>query len=381
MSRELTVAIAGAGIAGFAAAASFAQRGAQVTVYERSETPREFGAGIYLKENSLPVLESLGVLDRILQNGERIRSARIVDERGEEIVRRSLEGERMYVVLRSVLHDALRDAALDGGVQLVTNTTVVGATHHGELQFADGATVSADLVVGADGVNSCVRNSLGLTKSLRTLPDGATRLLIPRDEEPKASEYWSGNLRLGIAPCSADQSYVFLIGPEEDTRCGAVPVDAAYWVSRFPSLEHVFDRVSRTVGVHHAHSHVVCHQWAAGRVAIIGDAAHAQPPNLGQGAGIAIAAAWELARSVEDSDDVESRLVDWERRVRPSIDGVQKYTTLYSYAGYYWPKPALRLRSTFFHWLSNVHVTGRAWEYWWRGATVAPKPVRTAQDI
>jgi 2-polyprenyl-6-methoxyphenol hydroxylase-like FAD-dependent oxidoreductase len=381
MSRDLTVAVAGAGIAGLAAAASFARRGAQVTVYERSETPREFGAGIYLKENSLPVLEALGVLDRILQNGERIRSARIVDERGEEIVKRSLNGERMFVVLRSVLHDALRDAALGSGVQLVTNTTVAAARPCGDLQFADDTNVSADLVVGADGVNSCVRNSLGLTKSIRALPDGATRLLIPREEGPVACEYWSGDMRLGIAPCSADQSYVFLIGPEEDARCGAVPVDTEYWVSRFPSLDHIFDRISRTAGVHHAHSHVVCHEWVAGRVAVIGDAAHAQPPNLGQGAGIAIAAAWELARSVEHSDTVENRLVDWERRVRPSIDGVQKYTTFYSYTGYYWPKPALRLRSELFHWLSNVHVTARAWEYWWRGGTVAPKPTRTAEGL
>jgi 2-polyprenyl-6-methoxyphenol hydroxylase-like FAD-dependent oxidoreductase len=381
MSRDLTVAVAGAGIAGFAAAASFARRGAQVTVYERSDTPREFGAGIYLKENSLPVLEALGALDRIQQKGERILSARIVDERGEEIVKRSLEGERMFVVLRSVLHDALRDAALSSGVRLVTDTTVTGATLCGHLQFADGTHVRADLIVGADGVNSSVRNSLGLTKSIRALPDGATRLLIPREEGPVACEYWSGNMRLGIAPCSADQSYVFLIGPEEDAKCGAVPVDTEYWVSRFPSLERVFNRISRTAGVHHAHSHVVCHQWAAGRVAVIGDAAHAQPPNLGQGAGVAIAAAWELARSVEDSDKVERQLVDWERRVRPSIDGVQRYTTFYSYTGYYWPKPALRLRSALFHCLSNVHVTGRAWEYWWRGGTVAPKPVRNAEGI
>jgi 2-polyprenyl-6-methoxyphenol hydroxylase-like FAD-dependent oxidoreductase len=375
MTPARTAAIAGAGISGFTAAAALAQRGWDVTLYERSDNPREFGAGIYLKDNSLPVLDRLGVGDRIMASGERIRAARIVDERQRVIVERDLSGERLFVVLRSDLHNAVRDAALKAGASLVTGRQVTGAQPDGSLTFSDGSSVRADLVLGADGVRSRVRESLGLTQSYRALPDGATRLLIPRQENETSSEYWSGSRRVGVAPCSPDQTYVFMIGPESHRRCGALPIDRDYWEQAFPHLGSVFDRISDDAGIHHRHEEVVCTRWTAGRVALIGDAAHAQPPNLGQGAGLAIAAAWELARTVSESDDVPRELIDWERRVRPGVDRVQRLTTLYSHVGYYWPTPALTTRAQLFHWLSVVPATARVWEYWWRGGTNAPAPL------
>jgi 2-polyprenyl-6-methoxyphenol hydroxylase-like FAD-dependent oxidoreductase len=375
MSTTGSVAIAGAGIAGLAAAASFAQRGFDVTLYERSEDPREFGAGIYLKDNSLPVLEALGVYDRIAAAGQKISAATITDESGTVIVSRDVSRERLIVVLRAELHNALRDAAIAAGAKLVTGRSVSGASPDGRLFFDDGDTVQADVVVAADGVYSRVRESLGLTKSYRVLPDGATRLLIERQEDDIAREYWAGNRRVGVAPCSADQSYVFLIGPESNPRGGALPLDRDYWGTAFPHLAHVFDRIKDGTGVHHRHQEVTCLRWTAGRVAIIGDAAHAQPPNFGQGAGLAIAAAWELARSVADSRttaDVPAQLAGWESRFRPNVDRVQRYTTWYTHAGYYWPQPALGLRAKFFHSLSVVPVTAHWWEFWWRGGVDAP---------
>jgi 2-polyprenyl-6-methoxyphenol hydroxylase-like FAD-dependent oxidoreductase len=369
-----TVAIAGAGISGFTAATAFAQRGFEVTVYERSDKPREFGAGIYLKDNSLPVLDALGVGERIASAGTRLRTAQIVDERQQVIVTRDVSRERLIVVLRSDLHTALREAAHEAGVNLVTNRTATSATPDGTLKFADGGEMHADLVIGADGVRSQVRESLGLTRSYRKLQDGATRLLVPRLEDARSVEYWAGNRRIGIAPCTPSLSYVFMIGPENSPRCGAVPIDQDYWSEAFPHLSHLFERITGQ-GVHHQHEEVVCSRWAAGRLALVGDAAHAQPPNLGQGAGLAISAAWELARTVTEPADVPAQLVDWERRVRPGIDRVQKLTTLYGHAGYYWPPFALRARARLFHALSVVPPTAHSWEFWWRGGTEAPAPI------
>lgn len=375
MSTTGSVAIAGAGIAGLAAAACFAQRGFDVTVYERSTDPREFGAGIYLKDNSLPVLDALGVYDRIASAGQKIAAATITDERGNVIVSRDVSRERLIVVLRAELHNALRDAATAAGAKISTGRSVSAATPDGRLLFDDGDSVHADVVVAADGVYSRVRESLGLTKSYRYLPDGATRLLIERQEDDIAREYWSGNRRVGVAACSPTQSYVFLIGPESNPRCGALPLDRDYWTTAFPHLTHVFDRIKDGTGVHHRHQEVTCLRWSAGRVAIIGDAAHAQPPNFGQGAGLAIAAAWELARTVADgrsSADVPAQLASWESRFRPNVDRVQRYTTWYTHAGYYWPQPALGLRAKFFHSLSVVPATAHWWEFWWRGGVEAP---------
>src|SRR5579862_6118841 len=112
-----SVAIVGAGLAGLAAGAALGQRGFAVRIYERSDTPREFGAGIYLKENSLPVLDALGVGDAITAAGERIHTARIVDERRRTIVARDVSGERLIVLRRADLHQALLNAAVKAGAE------------------------------------------------------------------------------------------------------------------------------------------------------------------------------------------------------------------------------------------------------------------------
>jgi len=374
-----TAAVAGAGIAGLAAAAALARRGFEVRVFERTEDPREFGAGIYLKENSLPVLDRLGAGDEVAGNGVRIRSARIVDERNRVIVARSTEAERLIVVERAVLHTALRDAALRAGVTLVTSTTVAGARPDGTLLLEGRDPVRADIVIAADGRNSRVRESLGLTRANRTLRSGATRLLIPRQEEALSTEYWAGSRRVGVVPCSADETYVFIIGPEKDQRAVRVPVDRAYWTGVLPWLAGVFDRITDDAGVHHAHAYVTCRAWTAGRVAIIGDAAHAQPPNLGQGAGLAIALAARLAGEVGAGQDVPDALRTWEQRARPKANMVQRVTTAYDLVGNRTPAALLPLRARTFHGLSTFRPTASQWEFYWRGGVSAPAPLTPAE--
>lgn len=369
--RTRTAAVAGAGIAGLAAAAVLARRGFQVEVYERSLNPREFGAGIYLKENSLPVLEELGAYDEVAASGVLMRAVRIADEREKIIVTRDTDRERLIVVQRSVLHTALLNAALAAGVTLITGTAVSGGRPDGSLLLDGRDPVRADLVVAADGVSSAVRESLGLTRVNRTLPSGATRLLIPREETDNVStEYWSGSHRVGVAPCSADATYVFMISPERDHRAAQMPVDKKYWTRVLPHLAGVFERISDDSGVHHAHAYVSCKGWTTGRVAIIGDAAHAQPPNFGQGAGLAIANARKLADFVAGGGDVPEMLGAWERHVRRGSLTVQRLTTAYDMAGSL--DTLLPVRSTLFHSLSTFKPTARMWEYWWRGGVPAP---------
>lgn len=378
MAGGRMAAVAGAGIAGLAAAAALAQRGFAVQVFEKSAQPREFGAGIYLKENSLPVLDALGAGERVAASGVRIRAARIADERNQIIVSRPITTERLIIVERTVLHAALLQAALDAGVSVITDTTVTSARPDGTLLIDGGEPVHADLIVAADGRHSRIRGSLGLTKVSRDLGSGATRLLIPRQEEPLSTEYWAGDRRVGVAPCSAGSTYVFIIAPEKDHRAVQVPVDRGYWEAVLPHLAGVFGRITSDIGVHHAHAYVTCRAWTAGRVAIIGDAAHAQPPNFGQGAGLAIAAAWQLARLASGDPDIPAQLRRWEEQVRPGIDAVQRLTTAYDLAGHLTPAALLPVRAQVFHGLSTFRPTARRWEYWWRGGVDAPDPTGPA---
>ena len=94
--------------------------------------------GIYLKENSLPLLEEVGAYDEVAASGVRIRAVRIADERNEIIVTRNTERERLITVQRSVLHSALRAAAERAGAKLITGAHRGGARPDGTLLLDGG---------------------------------------------------------------------------------------------------------------------------------------------------------------------------------------------------------------------------------------------------
>ncbi|MBS1881439.1 MAG: FAD-dependent monooxygenase [Actinobacteria bacterium] len=347
--NERTAEIAGGGLAGLTAAALLARRGWNVTVHERGEELREIGAGIFMWENGLRVLESLGIFEEAVGRGERIEAWQLFDERRRRIQGEWLnpDGVRLITVLRTDLHRALAGAAASAGVEIRTGSRVLGAREDGTLVLEDGSTRAADLLIGADGVGSAVRDSLGLTRSVRNLHDGCGRHLIPRassDPIDKTLEYWKGARRVGVVPCSPDEVYVYLCCPESDLVGRAKPLDRASWTASFPHLEGVIARIPET-GRWAAFSDSVCHSWQRGKAAVIGDAAHAMSPNLGQGACVAMANAAALAAALDRGPDTATALAEWERTERPITDATQRYSRVYGLVGTAWPARLLDLRS------------------------------------
>jgi 2-polyprenyl-6-methoxyphenol hydroxylase-like FAD-dependent oxidoreductase len=370
MTGKRHAEIAGAGIAGLTAACVLARRGWSVRVHERSPALRELGAGIYLKENSLRVLSEIGVFDHISRVGIRLSEGQIRDERDRILVRRLLDRERAYTTLRGDLHCALAEAAEGFGVEILTNSGVDRADPAGCLYLESGRKLKADLIIGADGHRSRVRDSVGLTERVEVLRDGATRLLIPRTEtdgEGLSRENWSSDCRLGVVPCSARDTYVFLITPEANVAATALPVDKGFWKRRFPHLADVVDRISDEGGRHDPHVLVQVRAWHAGRVAILGDAAHAQPPNLGQGAGMSMANASALGAHLDSNVDVPSALASWQAVRRGVSEQVQLWSYRYGLLGYCWPSMLTDVRSGVIWAIGRIGFTSRKWGYLWRG--------------
>jgi 2-polyprenyl-6-methoxyphenol hydroxylase-like FAD-dependent oxidoreductase len=341
--------VAGGGLAGLTVATALAQRGWSVRLHERGRELREIGAGIFVWENALRVLEGIGAFEEATARAERVESWRLYDERTRLLQDDWMKGDdtRLYTVLRTDLHRALGNAARRAGVEIVTRSLVAGATAAGELLMESGETHRADLIVGADGVGSAVRNAVGLDLAVRDLQDGCGRHLIPRlpsDPVGHALEYWNGGRRVGIVPVTPEQVYIYTCCPAKDLAGREKPLNRESWVASFPALADVFDRIpsdSRWASF----SDVSCHRWIKGRVALVGDAASAMSPNLGQAACLAMTNGFALATVLEGEPDVPTGLLAWETRQRPVTDATQKYSRLYGRVGTRWPRHLTDVRS------------------------------------
>lgn len=326
--------IAGAGFAGLTAACALAQRGWSVRVHERGERLRTTGAGIYIYENGLRVLSAVGAYDAAVQGAPLAHTREVRDDRNRVISVHRWVDSRVFSIVRQTVINALAAAATRAGAEIVTGSTAIGASAEGELVLSDGRRLRADLIVAADGSNSALRDSLGLLAKRKYLVDGCTRLLMAKTPEERLSadgattvEYWSGSRRVLYTPCSETDIYIALTMIDSDEVAKAIPVRKDAWKASFPHLEALIDRIGDQ-GRYDRFELIKLRRWSAGRAAVIGDAAHALPPNIGQGGGCAMMNALSLADHLDREGDVPAALATWERSERPVTEHAQRISYL-----------------------------------------------------
>ena len=321
--------IVGAGFAGLTAACALAQRGWSVRVHERADALRTTGAGIYIYENGLRVLEAIGAYDAAVKDAPFAHTREVRDDRNNVISVHRWGGSRVFSIVRQTVINAIAKQARRAGVEIVVNSAGIEASPSGALMLAGGRTVNADLIVAADGTNSRLRDALGLVAKRKVLPDGATRLLIDKIPEERGQdgattvEYWSGSRRVLYTPCSETKVYIALTMLNRDEEAIATPVRRDAWKRWFPHLEALLDRCGGEAR-YDPFELITLKRWSAGRVAVIGDAAHALPPNIGQGGGCAMMNALALAVHLDGAKDVPAALSQWEHTERPITDHTQR---------------------------------------------------------
>lgn len=325
--------IAGGGFAGLTAAVALRQRGWTVRLHEKAPELRPVGAGILLWHNALRVLEAVGALDDVLKVSM-TPPAYETRVQNKTVSKETFDGLPWRMMTRQNLHNSLVAAAGHEGVEITVNSEIVSADPAGSIALASGKTLKADLIVGADGVASKVRDSVGFVLQRNMSRDGITRVTVPRrrrelgpGEWDNVIDFWNFEprvLRVLYCPCDDDNLYLALMAPRDDADGSRVPIKLDLWTSIFPHLTPVLEEAAKINGRYDRYQTTVLNEWTRGKIALIGDAAHAMCPALGQGACCAMVNGLTLAMAMEENPAVEESLKTWESRMRPLTDRCQE---------------------------------------------------------
>ncbi|PWD51703.1 monooxygenase [Serinibacter arcticus] len=305
----MKIIVVGAGIGGTSAGIALQRLGHDVVIYDRMRENKPVGAALSLWSNGVKVLNWLGLADEVAALGGRMESMAYRDgATGETLCDFSLApvtaatGQRPYPVARADLQQLLLTTFGLDRVHL--GTEVVGVSDDGETvtaHFADGTSDTADLLIGADGARSVVREHVtaGGPRIERTY-SGYTNFngLVDSDPAIGPVDAWTTYVRDGkrcaVMPVAQGRSYFWFDVPQPaglpyDRSEGKAPLLEAFagWA---PGVETLLAAIDPAVSLNRVEIWDIdpFHTWVRGRVAILGDAAHNTSPDIGQGACLAL---------------------------------------------------------------------------------------------
>jgi 2-polyprenyl-6-methoxyphenol hydroxylase-like FAD-dependent oxidoreductase len=330
------VLIVGGGITGCVAAIALAQRGVNVELTEIREEWAGTGHGITLQGNALRSLRAVGVWDEVLAHGfafDRVRLSRADGSPIVEVTTPPTGGPDLpptLGALRSDLQRILVAAVYAAGVRVRLGVTIASWLNQPsgvQVSFTDGTSGRYGLVVGADGIRSATRSRLGIETPPKPTGMSIWRILAERSPEMTCSElfYEGPRYKAGYSPISPAHVYAYLLDadtPEAgpgDRKPGAVLRErAAGYEGRWgPIREAITD--DTPVNYQRIESLLVDDPWYRNRAVLIGDAAHACPPLIAQGAAMCTEDAIVLAELVTSDEPVEQALKEFMHRRMPRV--------------------------------------------------------------
>jgi 2-polyprenyl-6-methoxyphenol hydroxylase-like FAD-dependent oxidoreductase len=320
------VLVVGGGVAGMSCAIQLRRAGIAVELIDIDPNWRVYGAGITITGPTLRALRTLGVLEAVVAQGATWSGARLHDQSGtllQEMPIPPLTDDLPATggIMRPVLHNILSTRTLQLGTEVRLGLTVAQIDQHGEqvtVQLSDGSHSRYDLVIGADGIFSRMREHL-FPQAPRPSFTGQVvyRLVAERPAGFDRTHFFMGaDSKLGFNPVSDTHMYMFLLHAAPDNPW-VDPKDQprklyqalAGFGSFVPGIrETVLTTNAHTINYRPLEIVLLPAPWHSGRVVLAGDAAHATTPHLASGAGMAIEDGIVLAEELQTQPSVQAAL-------------------------------------------------------------------------
>ena len=350
-SKPLEISIVGAGIGGLVAALALKKRGHKPTIYEKTESLSELGAGIQLSPNANKVLEYLGVMEELQSDVYEPEAFQFVHYRtGKVLAQRALKnssvkiyGSPNYDVHRADLQKALLKIINKEEIQIEKNSEIIDLYEEANGAFIKTRerVIESDAVIGADGIHSVVRKKLWGEDQARYTGNVAWRMLVPIEEI--SSKFIKQNTKVWLGPKKHFVQYLVKGGNFLNCVC---LVEQNDWTSEdwsekgdISELKHIFSdwhpEIQEILESTKAgslfkwglHDRAPMNKWGKGRFSLLGDAAHPMLPFVAQGAAMAIEDGIVLASSLSSFDNVELGLNDYENKRKYRTAKAQRTAT------------------------------------------------------
>lgn len=329
----LDVTILGAGVAGLALARALALQGARITVLEQAAAISEVGAGLQISPNGAAVLRALGLEPALLAHATRAGAVELRDGLSDDLVLRMdlarlRPGQGYHFLHRADLIALLEQGARAAGVEIRLLQRVEHVDLSGprpRVTTAQGATYSADLLIGADGLHSRLRGALNGESEPFFTNQVAWRALIPAEPGcPPVAEVHMGEGRHLVSYPLRDGRLRNIVAVEERSRWVEEgwtlrddPVDLRVAFESFGARVRGWLDQVQDPWLWGLHRHPVARHWHGAHSALLGDAAHPTLPFLAQGANMALEDAWVLAGTLARHSDTASALAAYQAARAP----------------------------------------------------------------
>lgn len=309
--------IIGAGIGGLSASIALRQRGIETVIYESSIRFKDVGAGILMPPNAMYVLSRLGISEKITRKGHLINSLQIMNKRGCPLSNSSssfkIKGVmyRTVSIRRSELHDILYSKVPNNSIKLNHKANELKHGSNGiTVVFQNGNSVKGNFLIGSDGMRSSIRSQIFPNSKLRDSGQicwrGICKINLDHRWSSQLTELWGNGSRFGFVKINDSSVYWYatLNKTQHFQESDDIKNYLLYTYSKYISIvrDIILNTDEHTIITKNLYDLYPLNKWYHKSTVLIGDAAHAATPNLGQGGAQAIEDSYAIARHMSQTE-------------------------------------------------------------------------------